>query len=120
MARDDMYTPAEDAIILGTPAGEDVQRQLTAAGFPWRSANAIKQRRHYLRNAGARANTGPGGASARLARELGHMTALTLRKERLLEQVEETKAEILECNEAIHRLMAEVRSELEGEPVQPA
>lgn len=117
MARPNSYTPTEDAIILATPTGEDVQRRLTAAGFPWRSANAIKQRRHYLRNVKAEATADDASLAPedRLARALRRRAQLTARFQTLVAEGDEIRAAIRAVSAEIGELLAAVRSELDRE-----
>lgn len=117
MAREGRYTPDEDAIILATPEGEDARRRLVAAGFPERSVNAIKQRRHYLRNVkmGLVADDASLAPEDRLTRAIARRAQLTARYENLLAEQEQVKEDLLKCVEEIHLLMDEVNSALEEE-----
>jgi len=49
MARGLPYSPEEDAILLSTDVTSDIIAKLKAAGYPERTANAIKARRSDLR-----------------------------------------------------------------------
>lgn len=114
MGRPSDYSAEEDRIVLLGLGWKETNERLTEAGFETRSQSSIKQRRHYLRQAGTPVpDLTTSTAQQALTAELRRRERLSQDMDRLGQELVRVRQQIAESNSTIHGLMAQVAEEID-------